>query len=152
MASPAASPPRTEAPVDRRRSTTPSPSRAADDRRLWGLSRGDRWFLSVMLAVLAGLLAMHYRRDAARESEPVAVVRPQSPDYVFQLDPNTATWVEWTQLDGIGGTLAKRIVAHREEHGPFRTPEDLGRVKGIGPKTLDKMRPHLAFTSAEDAP
>lgn len=69
--------------------------------------------------------------------------------YVFQVDVNRATWIEWAQLDGIGETLAKRIVADRQENGPFQSVEDLRRVKGIGAKTLDKMRPHLTFASAE---
>lgn len=103
-----------------------------------------------MLAVLAGLLALHVRRDAQRQAAPVTIVHAAEPaDYVFQLDPNAATWVEWTQLDGIGPTLAKRIVEDRASHGPFTTIEDLRRVKGIGVKTLDKLRPHLTFAEAE---
>jgi len=100
-----------------------------------------------MLAVLAGLLTLHARRDAVRNAEPVTVVRTETEavDYVFQIDPNAATWVEWSQLDGIGPTLAKRIVEDRKTNGPFLTAGDLNRVKGIGPKTLDKLRPHLAF-------
>jgi competence protein ComEA len=150
MASPVMPPSRTAPPADRRApGVAGSGSIPTPEPLVWGLSRGDRWFLAVMLIVLAGLLALHVRRDVARQTAPVEIVRPQSPDYVFQLDPNTANWVEWAQLDGIGPTLAKRLVAHRDEHGPFRTPDDVGRVKGIGPKTLDKLRPHLVF---DDAP
>jgi competence protein ComEA len=152
MSSPATFPPRSDVPVDRRPRATPSgsqPTIPADSAAAWGLSRGDRWFLALMLAVLAGLLAMHARRETIRNAAPVTVVRaPEAAEYVFHLDPNTATWVEWTQLDGIGPTLAKRIVADRQERGPYRTIDDLGRVKGIGAKTLDKMRPHLMFGDA----
>jgi competence protein ComEA len=105
-----------------------------------------------MLAVLAGLLAMHARREAVRNAAPVTVVHaPEAAqaEYVFQLNPNAATWVEWAQLDGIGATLAKRIVADRQTHGPYRTVDDLGRVKGIGAKTLDKLRPHLTFAEGQ---
>jgi competence protein ComEA len=41
-------------------------------------------------------------------------------------------------LDGIGLSKAKAIVAYREEHGPFKSADDLGQVKGIGPATLQK--------------
>lgn len=149
MSSPATFTPRSDVPVDRRPRATPQPTTPAGHDAAWGLSRGDRWFLAVMLAVLAGLLTTHARRDVARNAAPVTVVRPpDAAEYIFQLDPNTATWVEWTQLDGIGATLAKRIVADRQQHGSYRTVEDLGRVKGIGAKTLDKLRPHLTFADA----
>ena len=44
-------------------------------------------------------------------------------------------------LPGIGPTLAARIVAEREAHGPYQSPEDLERVPGIGPKRLERIRP-----------
>jgi competence protein ComEA len=43
-------------------------------------------------------------------------------------------------LEGIGPKLAEAIVAYREEHGPFRRAEDLARVPGIGPATVDRIR------------
>lgn len=49
---------------------------------------------------------------------------------------NTASETELTQLPGIGPALARAIVAHRSAHGPYRTLEDLGRVRGIGAATL----------------
>jgi competence protein ComEA len=68
-----------------------------------------------------------------------------------RIDPNTATWTELTRLPGIGEVTAKRIVAYRQEHaaGPgqpvFRAAEDLSRVKGIGPKTVENIRERLKF-------
>jgi competence protein ComEA len=41
-------------------------------------------------------------------------------------------------LDGVGLTKAKAIVAFREEHGPFKSADDLTQVKGIGQATLQK--------------
>lgn len=61
----------------------------------------------------------------------------------FEVDVNSADWPELVQLPQIGEILAKRIVEDRREHGPFRDPQDLLRVRGIGPKTLDLIRPHL---------
>lgn len=43
-------------------------------------------------------------------------------------------------LDGVGPTRAEAIVAHREEHGPFDTVDDLLTVSGIGPATLNANR------------
>lgn len=68
-----------------------------------------------------------------------------------RVDPNTADWPELTRLPEIGEVTAKRIVAYREEHrrdqgGPvFRSAKDLSRVRGIGPKTVQAIEPHLRF-------
>jgi competence protein ComEA len=43
-------------------------------------------------------------------------------------------------LDGVGLSKAEAIVAWREEHGPFKSAEELGQVKGIGPATLERNR------------
>jgi competence protein ComEA len=61
----------------------------------------------------------------------------------FQLDVNLADWPEISVLPGIGETLAQRIVESRAQQGPFVDLEELLRVRGIGPKTLERMRPYL---------
>lgn len=61
----------------------------------------------------------------------------------FRVDINVADWPELAQLPEVGETLARRIVAAREKDGPFASHEDLQRVPGIGPKTLERMRPYL---------
>jgi competence ComEA-like helix-hairpin-helix protein len=48
-------------------------------------------------------------------------------------------------LPGIGNVLASRIVAYREEHGPFENPTDLTKVNGIGEKLLSKLAPRLSM-------
>lgn len=61
----------------------------------------------------------------------------------FQVDLNKASWPEMAQLPGIGPTLAQRIVEYRAVHGPFQTHEELTKVRGIGQKTLERIRPYL---------
>lgn len=53
---------------------------------------------------------------------------------------NTASASELEALPGVGPALAARILSHRQQQGPFRKPEDLLEVKGIGEKKLAKMR------------
>jgi len=53
---------------------------------------------------------------------------------------NTASAEELTSLPGIGEVLAARIVAYREEHGPFQTLDDLMQVSGIGSKVVEEIR------------
>ena len=61
----------------------------------------------------------------------------------FQVDINEADWPELAELPGIGRVMAKRIVEDRRTQGPFVDHDDLRRVRGIGPKTLERLRPHL---------
>ncbi len=56
---------------------------------------------------------------------------------------NTATATELMQLPRVGPRTAQRILAFRLEHGPFRRPEDLMNIKGIGEKTFLRLRPHI---------
>ncbi len=59
------------------------------------------------------------------------------------IDLNRATARELIQLPGVGEVIAKRIVDFREEHGPFKRVEDLMKVKGIGEKSLERIRPYI---------
>jgi len=65
------------------------------------------------------------------------------------LDLNAASAAELDALPGIGPAKAQAIVADRAANGPFGTVEELTRVKGIGDKMLDKLRPHIKVTDGE---
>ncbi|MEJ2285595.1 MAG: helix-hairpin-helix domain-containing protein [Desulfobacterales bacterium] len=56
---------------------------------------------------------------------------------IQKININTASAEELVQLKGIGPGHAAKIVAYREKNGPFKMPEDLMQVSGIGQKTLD---------------
>ena len=59
------------------------------------------------------------------------------------IDVNTASEEELELIPGIGPAMAQRIITWREEHGPFERVEDLLNVRGIGVKTLEKLRPYV---------
>jgi competence protein ComEA len=61
----------------------------------------------------------------------------------FQVDINEADWPELTLLPSIGETLARRIVESRRAEGRFTDVDQLRRVRGVGPKTLEQIRPYL---------
>jgi comEA protein len=58
-----------------------------------------------------------------------------------RININTADVGLLDTLPGIGPVKAKAIVDHRESHGPFKAVDSLIDVKGIGPKTMEKLRP-----------
>jgi competence protein ComEA len=65
------------------------------------------------------------------------------------LDANTASAADLDALPGVGPALAGRIVAYRQEHGPFRKIDDLLGVSGVGEQNLEKLRPLLALGNVE---
>lgn len=67
-----------------------------------------------------------------------AVAPPDNADGRVNL--NTADLQSLCALPGIGDALAGRIIAYREEHGPFARPEDVMRVSGIGQGKFDAMK------------
>ena len=61
----------------------------------------------------------------------------------YLVDINKAEWPEFAELPQIGETLARRIVESRAAAGPFGDHDDLLRVNGIGPRTLERLKPYL---------
>lgn len=59
------------------------------------------------------------------------------------IDVNRAGPDELQSLPGVGPVLADRIVADRARAGRYRKPEDLLRVRGIGPALLERLRPRI---------
>ena len=60
-----------------------------------------------------------------------------------KININTATVEELIQLDRVGPRYAERIVAFRQENGPFNTPEDIMLVAGIGEKTFEANKDRI---------
>ena len=59
------------------------------------------------------------------------------------INVNQASAAELSLLPGVGPSLAAAIVADRESRGVFRRPQDLDRVRGIGPAILARILPHV---------
>ena len=56
-----------------------------------------------------------------------------------------------SSLRGVGDAKAAGIIAHRTEHGPFRSADDLVNVSGIGPKIVAENRADIVITESCDA-
>ena len=53
------------------------------------------------------------------------------------------------ELNGIGMAKAKAIVEYRKKYGPFKSPEDLSLVKGIGDRTVELNRANIRVTAVK---
>jgi len=109
----------------------------------WLLRRADQ--AGVALLVLVGLAGSvgWWLAQGGWHGRLVEFHRAEPQEAQFLVDLNPADWPELAQLRGIGETLARRIVDSRRHDGPFLDHNDLERVRGIGPRTLDRLRPYL---------
>jgi competence protein ComEA len=69
-----------------------------------------------------------------------------------QIELNTATQAELMLLPGVGEQMAKRIIKVREEKGGFQKIEDLRKVPGLGPVTLERLRSWVVISANQGPP
>ena len=62
------------------------------------------------------------------------------------IDLNQAAVEDLVMIPGISHRLARRIVEFRKSHGPFKTWDEVRRVKGIGPKKVERFQSYLSLT------
>lgn len=93
----------------------------------------------------AGLAAVLLGRWVWMRAAGPPVTFEQEPSPGLVLDVNRAAWWELDALPGVGETLARRIVSHREAHGPFAAVDDLARIPGISHGLVSRWRPFLTI-------
>ena len=62
-----------------------------------------------------------------------------------QININIALQKELEKLPGIGPATAKNIINFRKINGPFRNLKEITKVKRIGPKTFEKIKPFITL-------
>ncbi|HWI65758.1 MAG TPA: helix-hairpin-helix domain-containing protein [Symbiobacteriaceae bacterium] len=62
-----------------------------------------------------------------------------------KVNLNTASAAQLDALPNVTPAVAKNIVEYRSKHGAFKTIEELDKVSGIGPATIEKLRPYLSL-------
>jgi competence protein ComEA len=109
----------------------------------WLLRRADQAAVAVLALAGLGMTIGWWIAEGGLRGRLVELERAEPKTARFEVDINAADWPELVLLPGIGETLAKRIVDSRRQAGPFRDHSDLRRVRGIGPKTLEAVKPYL---------
>jgi competence protein ComEA len=83
-------------------------------------------------------------RPSAAETKQDAGLPQASPPAIVagphKVNLNTATQAELELLPGIGPAMAKRILDYRKDHGKFASVEQLDNVRGVGAKTMERLR------------
>lgn len=99
----------------------------------WGVRR----FAPAMFLGKPDLIAVP---NDARPQNQTNAGTPNKPEL---LNINTASVDELQTLPNIGEATAQRIIDYRTQHGDFSSVDDIQNVRGIGAKTLEKLRPFI---------
>jgi competence protein ComEA len=88
-------------------------------------------------------MAVYWFAHGGHRGELIEIDRADPLTARYLVDVNKADWPEFAELPDVGETLARRIIESRDAAGPFGDHDDLLRVRGIGPRTLERLKPYL---------
>ena len=91
------------------------------------------------------------RRRKAQETppkppKPLKPPKPKRPPPIPIVDLDVAPMALIESLPGIGPVIAERIVADRNQNGPFGSLAEFQRVKGVGPAMAERLSPYVTFS------
>src|SRR5262245_12886467 len=107
------------------------------------LRRADQITVAALVAFGLMALAWHWLAHGGRSGRLIEIDHVDPLRAQFKIDVNAADWPEFATLPDVGETTARRIVEYRKRNGPFQSLDDLRQVRGIGPKTMERLRPYF---------
>ncbi len=122
--------------------TDPSPAPEPRPPRTL-LRRADQACAGAIVGLSLLVMAAYWITQGGHRGGLIEIDRAEPLIIDFKLDINAAGEAELSLLPGIGPIMARKIIDSREADGPFFALDDLQRIKGIGPKTVDRIRPYL---------
>ena len=114
---------------------------------MFNLGKTEKFILILLLAaLLIGLSLRIYRKHNS-----IVDVKIKSFNYEpsqgapLKININEADEEALVRLDGIGPSLARRILAYRSDRGSFGSVEELKKVKGLGEKLFEKIKDEVSI-------
>lgn len=101
--------------------------------------KGLRW-----IAVVAAVVSCS-GAAAASEDRPAKGMVKEASQAGHKVNINVADQAELMKLEGVGAGTAKKIIAWRETHGPFKRLQDLEKVPGVGREVVEKNHGRIAL-------
>lgn len=125
----------------------PTPPQAAppDTGPLSAWPRSAQITTAFLLGVVITLLGVHLMSGLRFGARPAEL--HSAP---YRIDLNRASRAELMQLPGVGEATVARLEDYRREHDGFRTVDELTHVHGIGPTTLERLRPWVFVSEESD--
>lgn len=119
----------------------------------WGWTRANIIACLVLAIAVSALVLWQFAGRGHYIGVDIPIERELVASATARINPNTATAAELSTMPNIGPALAQRIIDYRlrfqAENRPetvaFIEPADLQNIKGIGPKTVEKLAPYLSF-------
>jgi competence protein ComEA len=109
--------------------------------------------LTIVAVITTGALpAAAQQQSSMKAAKPAAAAKSAKPaaTATAPVNLNTATQAQLESLPGVGAKAAERILEYRQKNGKVKKIEDLMNVKGIGEKSLLKLKPLLTVTGKAD--
>ncbi len=94
-----------------------------------------------LFAISADGVAASAKKETAASSQ--QMTQGMKKEIPHDVDINTADKKQLTELPGIGPVTAQAIIDYRQTNGQFKSNDERTKVKGIGAKTLAKLKPYL---------
>ncbi|MDQ4024065.1 MAG: helix-hairpin-helix domain-containing protein, partial [Actinomycetota bacterium] len=101
--------------------------------------RADLGLLNLAEPLVDGVKVEVLERGAPATAPPASAATPSA------VSLNSADQAALETIPGVGPVTAAAIVAYRDETGPFTSVEQLLEVSGIGPATLESVRPYVTL-------
>jgi competence protein ComEA len=101
--------------------------------------------VTVAALILIALLGMgaYWCMHGGPRGELIEIDRAEPLTARYLVDINKAEWPELAEVPNLGESLARRIVASRQSEGVYKDHDDLLRVRGVGQRTLERLKPYL---------
>ncbi len=101
------------------------------------------WFGNEVPSAEAEILAFKAAANRVAEEKAKNLVEKKQNQFQKSVNINTSNKADLMSIPGVGPVTAERIIIHREDYGLFNSVEGLLEVKGIGPKTFEKIKAYI---------